>query len=135
MRRPLLFSLLAVPALVAGLVVAACSDEGEGQPCDPRAGNNGTDDCQSGLTCQPLAGGSPRCCPPDRSQATTPECALPSGEIDASPAPPDAKTTETSTTDSPQGDGATDAPADTTTEGSTDAPAESASDGGDGAPG
>jgi hypothetical protein len=129
MRRPTLLSLLTVPVLAAGLVIAACSDEGEGQPCDPRAGNNGSDDCQSGLTCQTENLPSPRCCPPDRSQATTPECAIPSGGVDASPAPPDAKTMDTSTQDSPgeaQGEAAADAPA----EGSSDAPAESAAEGG-----
>lgn len=131
MRRPLLFSVLAVPALVAGLVVAACSDEGEGQPCDPRANNNGNDDCQSGLICKTQAGGSPRCCPPDPAQATTPECTLPSGGVDASPNPPDVRTVETSTQDSPveaQGEAAADGP----TESASDAPAESASEGGGG---
>ena len=127
MRRPLLFSLLAVPALVAGLVVAACSDEGEGQPCDPRAGNNGNDDCQSGLICKQQAGGSPRCCPSDPSQATTSECKLPSGGVDASPNPPDARTMEAASQDSP-GEAAADAPAEST----SDAPAETAAEGGGG---
>jgi hypothetical protein len=134
MRRPLLFSLLAVPALAAGLVVVACSDESEGQPCSHQAGNNGDDDCQSGLTCQDLIGvQGPRCCPPNRSQATTPECTLPSGVIDASPAPPDGRTTETSTQDSPgeaQGEASTDAPAEGM---ASDAPAETAAEGGDAA--
>jgi hypothetical protein len=130
MRRPTLFSLLAIPVVAFGLVVAACSDEGEGQPCDPRAGNNGNDDCQSGLTCQTENLPSPRCCPPDRSQATTPECAIPSGGVDASPAPPDAKMMmEASPPDSPaeaQGEAAADAPAEV----SSDAPAEAADAGG-----
>jgi hypothetical protein len=134
MRRPILFSLLAVPLFAAGLVVAACSDEAEGQPCSHQAGNNGSDDCASGLTCQDIIGvQGPRCCPQNRSQATTPECALPSTGVDASPLPPDAKTTmDTSTQDSTseaQGEAAADAPA----EGSSDAPAESAADGGDAA--
>jgi hypothetical protein len=130
MRRPTLFFLLAVPVIAAGLVVAACSDEGEGQPCDTRAGNNGNDDCQSGLVCTTVGAG-PRCCPPDRSQATTPECALPGGGVDASPAPPDARTMETSSQDSPRearAEAGPDAPA----EGSSDAPAESAAEGGGG---
>ena len=129
-RRPILLSLLAVPAFVAGVMLAACSDEGEGQPCDTRANNNGNDDCQAGLVCTAQAsGGGPRCCPPDRSQATTPECALPSGGVDASSAPPDARTSETSTQDSPgeaQGEGAADAP----TEAARDAPGDSAAEGG-----
>ena len=130
MRRPTLFSLLVAPVLAAGLVVAACSDEGEGQPCDSQAGNNGNDDCQSGLTCQQIENTQGfRCCPPDRSQATTPECALPSGGVDASPAAPDVRTGEASSQDSPgeaQGEAAADAPP----EGSSDAPAESAAEGG-----
>jgi hypothetical protein len=133
MRRPILFSLLVVPLLAAGLVVAACSDEGEGQPCNRLAGNNGDDDCQSGLTCQDiLQVPGPRCCPPNRSQATTPECAQPAGGVDASPAPPDAKTTDTSSQDSTgeaQGEAAPDSPAE------GDAPAESAAEGGGDAPG
>jgi hypothetical protein len=124
--RPVLFSLLAVPVLAAGIVFSACSDEGEGQPCSLQ---NGSNDCQSNLTCQtvPNANG-PRCCPTDLSQATTPECSLPNGGVDASPAPPDVST-DTSSQDSPgeaaPGDAATDAPAD----GASDARTESAADG------
>jgi hypothetical protein len=127
MRRPILFSLLVVPVLAAGLVIPACSDESEGQPCDPRASNSGNDDCQSSLICTQVAAGF-RCCPQDRTQATTPECALPpTGLGDASPAPPDVKTMETSSQDSTgeaQGEAAADSPV------SSDAPSESAADGG-----
>lgn len=130
MRRPTLFALLAVPVLAAGVVIAACSDEGEGQPCSLQ---NGSNDCQSNLICEKPPGQSDSpavCCPMDPSQATTPECSLPVTGVDASPAPPDGRTVETSTQDSPaegaQGDASGDAPA----EGAADAPAESASDGG-----
>jgi hypothetical protein len=94
--------LLIVP--VALLVVAgACSNQGEGQPCDHDAGGDsaGTDDCESPLICvigpNPADGtNSYRCCPPDLSQATTLECMVASAGIDASPLPPtDAATTET----------------------------------------
>lgn len=128
MRRPTLFALLAVPVLAAGVVITACSDEGEGQPCSLL---NGSNDCQSNLICEKPPGNSNSsavCCPPDLSQATTPECSLPSGGVDASPAPPDARTKEASTQDSTTeaagGDAAADAPA----EGASDAPAESATD-------
>jgi len=92
-------------ALVAASVVGACSNEGEGQICDHRAGNNGNDDCQNGLICtQNLPGvNGDRCCPPDRSTATTPECALTTPGIgDASSALPDGTT--------PVADAAGDAP-------------------------
>lgn len=132
MRRPTLFSLLAVPVLAAGVLIAACSDEGEGQPCSLL---NGSNDCQSNLICEkpPGQSNSPAvCCPMDLSQATTPECSLPSGVVDASPAPPDVRTTETSSQDSPgeaQGE-AGEASADAPAEGASDAPAESAAEGG-----
>ena len=127
--RHLLFSLLAVPVLAAGIFVVACSDEGEGQPCSLA---NGSNDCQANLICMapPGRSNSPAvCCPQNPAQATTPECALPGGIIDASSAPPDARTTETSTHDSPaEAEG--EAGADGSADGAGDAPAESAADGG-----
>jgi hypothetical protein len=84
----LLIPFLAVPAF------GACSNESEGQPCDPKASNGGNDDCQNGLSCQavPNANGF-RCCPPDLTRATTPECTLNSGALDgANPTPPDGST-------------------------------------------
>jgi hypothetical protein len=137
MRRPTLFALLAVPAIAAGVLIAACSDEGEGEPCSLL---NGSNDCQANLICEKPPGNSNSpavCCPPDLSQATTPECSLPSGGVDASPAPPDVRTSETSTQDSPgeaQAEGG-EAAADAPVEGASDAPTESAVEaGGDASP-
>lgn len=128
-RRPILFFALTVPVFVVGILIAACSDEAEGQPCDPRAGNGGNDDCQSNLVCTTTGVPSPRCCPQDRSQATTPECALPTSGVDANPNPPDVKTGDTSSQDSPA-EAKVEAAADAPTEGASDAPAESAAEGG-----
>jgi hypothetical protein len=90
---------LFVPPLLAALAFASCSNEGQGQPCDPLAGNAGDDDCQSGLVCTPTQAGS-RCCPQNRQTATASECVLTSTVSDASnPAPPDASSSETSTSD------------------------------------
>jgi hypothetical protein len=91
----------------AAVALASCKGEGEGMPCDTRAGNNGNDDCQSPLVCTPgLSVNGPRCCPVDRQHnATTPECALGSGVIDASTAPPEASIGVEAGTDAPDGAG------------------------------
>jgi hypothetical protein len=81
-----------IPAFLAMAVFAGCSNESEGQPCDTNAGDAGSSDCNGGLVCTsnlPNANG-PRCCPADRSTASTPECALATGVADANPSPPDA---------------------------------------------
>ena len=64
-----------VAALVASI---ACSNQGEGDYCDPQNGNN---DCQNGLTCETapgLAGGAvttpSRCCPTPPAPATKAVC-------------------------------------------------------------
>jgi hypothetical protein len=80
------------------LALGACSNQSEGDVCDPQNGDN---DCQDGLSCK-SAPGLPnnqfRCCPSDSSQAaTTAACSAPSPSVDASPAPP-------------EGGGSTDAP-------------------------
>ena len=68
--------------VVVGSIAAfggACSGQGEGERCSTQADNNGDDDC-AGLKCWPagqLNGSSTdRCCPADRTQATTPVCAV-----------------------------------------------------------
>jgi hypothetical protein len=102
------FAFLLLP-LVAAVAFAACSNEGEGQPCDPNAGNSGNDDCQSPLVCTTglsNADGA-RCCPQNRATATTPECSLSSSTFDASPAPPDTATADEASVS----EAATDAPA------------------------
>jgi hypothetical protein len=82
---------LMIPAAVALAASGGCSNESEGQPCDPLAADAGSSDCNAGLVCTsnlPNANGA-RCCPADRSTAKTPECALSSGVEDANPSPPE----------------------------------------------
>jgi hypothetical protein len=80
--------LLVAGAFVA--MVAACSNQGEGERCEV---DNGDDDCRTGegLSCYPEAqlknAGSDRCCPRDRSKATHPVCKQ-SSNIDFDAAPP-----------------------------------------------
>src|SRR5580693_3442167 len=84
------FAFLILPVF-AGLLFIACQGESEGQPCDTNAGNSGNDDCQPPLVCTTgLANAnSPRCCPQNRANATTVECALSSTTLDGSnPTPP-----------------------------------------------
>jgi hypothetical protein len=87
------FAVLLLPAALAASIVGACSNQGEGGVCDVRASNNGNDDCQSGLVCTPITGvNGARCCPQDRSTATTVECSISPGVGDASSALPDSAT-------------------------------------------
>jgi hypothetical protein len=113
-------SALLLLSAVLSLFLVACSGEGEGQPCDRNAGGSpqGTDDCQSGLTCQfapnPAVDGpnSFRCCPPNLTQAKTPECTVPSAGIDASPLPPDAPSGDAPTESAVDAPGAETGPSD-----------------------
>jgi hypothetical protein len=79
---------------LAGLVLlGGCNGQGEGDVCDMRAGNNGTDDCQNGLTCFPPMApfNYPRCCPSDTTLASVPACRPGSSGLgDAQTAAPDA---------------------------------------------
>lgn len=83
--------------LAAAPIVAACSDQGEGERCDTRADNGGNDDCQSpGLVCVTASqlNGNPnsdRCCPVDRSQAVTAVCSLAQTPPGTDAAPPPAQ--------------------------------------------
>ncbi len=114
---------------------AACNGQGEGQLCDPKAGNTGNDDCQSGLTCQfrpaYVITSYGLCCPPS-GQSTTTACSVNGSSVDASPAPPADAAFMEPTADAAY-DGA-DAPADGTAD-SADAPNESAADAAVGADG
>ena len=77
MRRSRL--LLALGFLGAALISAsACSDQAEGERCDP---NNGDSDCNSGLICTKFvslniasASGAAICCPPAGQPTTTTIC-------------------------------------------------------------
>ena len=77
---------------LAGFVaLAACSNYAEGDRCESL---NGNEDCVNGLQCTPKAQLSPpfnssdRCCPPDRTTATTPACTVPQNSIAGDSAPP-----------------------------------------------
>jgi|HubBroStandDraft_6_1064221.scaffolds.fasta_scaffold833043_2 hypothetical protein len=74
MRAPALL-LFAVLASLTALV--ACSNQGEGEYCDPMNGDN---DCQSGLVCIAAPGltgmFTSRCCPMSAADATTAACGL-----------------------------------------------------------
>lgn len=80
--------------LAAGFIaLAACSNQGEGERCEFL---NNNDDCQDGLICVQASAipepfnNSDRCCPPDRSRATTEACREPRpGALGDSAPPPD----------------------------------------------
>jgi hypothetical protein len=86
-------------AIVAGLlfggfvVLVACSNQGEGERCELL---NNNEDCESPLICTAPAtlpegfNSAARCCPADRTQATTAACGLPTtGPLGDSAPPPD----------------------------------------------
>ena len=105
---------------VSAIFMGACSNQAEGDRCDTQ---NGNDDCQDGLVCEP---GKNICCPQDPATATEPACQAPStagGEagipVEASPG-----------TDSSVNDSATDAPADTGSFDATDDATDANDDGG-----
>jgi hypothetical protein len=125
LSRPAL-QLTSFAGLVALAIVCACSNQGEGEICDPDAGNAGNNDCQSGLVCTkstlPGVAGF-RCCPSDLTTATTAVCSISHGVADASPSPPDSgpePDDASASVDSP-----IDAPAEATREATTDAPVDS----------
>jgi hypothetical protein len=102
--NPLLAATLATVALMG-----ACAGQGEGEVCDPRAGNAGTADCRYPFVCTNASELSPgtngdRCCPSDRSTATG-VCAISQAGVAADSAAPPAQV-EGATGDA--ADGATD---------------------------
>jgi hypothetical protein len=116
--------LLSVPLFAAVVAFSACSNEAEGEPCSP---DNGNDDCVNGLACIPprnshATNAADVCCPPDPTQATTPECTA-NGSVDGgNPAPPDGSTMpDTSTASDSHADSTK---SDAASEGSSDAPAD-----------
>jgi hypothetical protein len=98
-RGPLIACVLAaIAALGTAIAPVGCSSQGEGERCNVLSDSNGNEDCQQPeLVCTPagqLNGNdhsTDRCCPPDRSQATTFVCqAQSAGGIDAAAPPVDA---------------------------------------------
>lgn len=77
--RPFVRLVVSTAALLLAALPVACSNQGEGEFCDTRFGN---DDCQSDLVCVQQAPGlsdmqgivTSRCCPSDSTQATTAAC-------------------------------------------------------------
>jgi hypothetical protein len=81
--------LYAASLFVVSALAGACMQQGEGDVCDPRAGNGGSADCQDGYVCtQPnvLAPGTVgyRCCPGDLALGTG-VCALGQSMISSNP--------------------------------------------------
>jgi hypothetical protein len=72
-KNALLLGLLALSLVAPSF---GCGKQGEGEPCDVLAGNDGADDCEDGLVCTPGSdlneGGADICCPP--SGSTNPSC-------------------------------------------------------------
>ena len=71
--------------------MGGCQGQGEGELCNRLAGNNGNDDCQSGLICNTAVTSTPgfgRCCPNDQTTAKTTICKGSTSGVDASAAPP-----------------------------------------------
>jgi hypothetical protein len=86
-------AVVAVLVAVGWVSLAACSNQGEGERCELF---NNNDDCENGLICTAAGelasqfAGSDRCCPPDRTQATTEACRTPrTGPIGDATPPPD----------------------------------------------
>ena len=80
--------------LVTALIAIACSNSGEGERCDTRAGNNGNDDCATGLICtktEELADQTykidfmGRCCPPRGTASKSAACGVTQATLDGSP--------------------------------------------------
>jgi hypothetical protein len=100
-------------AFLAIVVLAgACNNQGEGDICDINAGNNGDNDCQSGLDCvsAPGAMGSPnpyRCCPTDLTQASSAVCMLSGSSGNTNTAAPVADASSDASIDAPLGDDGT----------------------------
>ena len=71
--------------LLLTMLCSACGKQAEGEKCDKRALNDGNSDCQDGLVCEARANlnGSShdRCCPTNRSTATTDFCKLASNQF------------------------------------------------------
>lgn len=73
MKNAPLLGLLALSLAAASF---GCGKQGEGEPCNVLAGNDGADDCEDGLVCKPGSelneGRADTCCPP--SGSTNPAC-------------------------------------------------------------
>lgn len=73
-------------ALFILALLCACGKQGEGERCDVQ---NGSLDCEAGLTCRILDSGFSLCCP-DVTQRTVDACLSGNTELPPDPEPPDA---------------------------------------------
>lgn len=86
-----LVSVFLAVGLAGFVALSACSNYGEGERCETL---NGNDDCDDGLVCTPKSqltapfNSSDRCCPSDRTLATTTACAVPQNAVGTDAAPP-----------------------------------------------
>lgn len=123
--------------LVAGasVTIVACSNQGEGDRCDTAGPNGGNDDCQSGLVCtskSTLNSNADLCCPPDRTQATTNECAISKPPIGEAGIPDTGTPADSGGGDSAPSEAGPDSAPDAPSEASTDAGSDAPSDAPDG---
>jgi hypothetical protein len=115
--------------LVLPLLLVTCSNQGEGERCSLRGENGGNDECQGNLICTnsglngAVQGGyDGRCCPQDRTQATTTICqqaVSPAGGDAAVPPTPDSGLSDTG---GPVPEGGADASVDSPLDSPIDAP-------------
>ena len=134
------FFILAAIAFAVALSASACNNQGEGERCYTNDGNNGNDDCSSGLQCDSAAAlggavaswatgvvGFGLCCPTNRAQATSSLCEV--GAPGGNPAPPSADAGSDASSSSDSGtDASSDAPADSPADAPLDAPLDSSGD-------
>jgi type III secretory pathway component EscS len=111
--------------MLVAVLTLACSNQSEAQRCDQLADNMGTSDCNDGLVCTSVSIYGFICCPGDRRNATTPQCAIGNPGINGDSAPPTGDASAESSIEA--GGDATDSAV-----GAADGPSEGASDGGGG---
>jgi hypothetical protein len=123
------FVVFASLALAGAAFTGACSQQSEGEPCNPNA-----DDCASNLTCTQVAVSNDgyRCCP--SSNPTTPVCSQNNTGVNNSNPPPssDASTTPTDGEAGSTSPDSSAAETSSSTEAGRDAPGDAPSTGNDG---
>ncbi len=103
--RPLPFLMVAATLFIGA---GACQQQGEGAPCDTN--NNGSNDCQGGLTCKSVPGVvGDRCCP-STGTSNSADCNGTQTLTDANPPPADVSTVVDSGADATMPEASADAP-------------------------
>ena len=117
------FASFVFASLLGGALFVACSNQAEGERCDPRFAN---EDCRDGLICKratELGGLYDLCCP--ATGANVVECRRSISTDGGDPPAPDAATSDAATDaklDAPFDSGSADAGNDATSDAPTDAP-------------